>query len=230
MTNIQYRDIILAFKEFLKNHRNVQTVIDVQISNFQANEQFYPAVVIVPSTSSTNLGSLSLQFSIFFCDVILADGKNTRDVYSETLEIAKDFISTFTDNPDLDWSLANECSLTPFEERLDDETGGWQLDCTVEVPFSHSVCDIPLNNVAPVDLPPQADFVTYILSNHVTVKNKSINYDRLSWEFSGANVQDTVRDELAKLVYPEPGTYTIKLTAYHAGFPDSICTKTITIQ
>lgn len=146
MTNIQYRDIILAFKEFLKNHRNVQTVIDVQVSNFQANEQFYPAVVIVPSTSSVNLGSLSLQFSIFFCDVILADGKNTRDVYSETLEIAKDFISNFTDNPDLDWSLANECSLTPFEERLDDETGGWQLDCTVEVPFGHNVCDMPLKD------------------------------------------------------------------------------------
>ena len=230
MNNIQYKNIISAFKEFLASHRNVNTVIDVQMAEFQASERLYPAVVIVPSTSSSTSGSILLQFSIFFCDVLLADKSNTRDIYNDTLETAKDFISYFTGDPDVSWGLLSDCTLTPFEEQLDDFVGGWQLDCTVEVPFTHGVCDLPLNYLTPVDLPPQADFVVYVISNHVTVINKSINYDRLTWEFTGANVQDTVKDELAKLVYPAPGTYTIKLTASRGSYPDSECIKTITIQ
>lgn len=228
--DMQYRNIINSFKAFLSQHRNVQQVVDSQNYDFQAKENTYPAVVIVPGISNTTSATINLQFSIFFCDVLIADKSNCRDVYNDTLETAKDFIAYFTGDPDESWGLTEDCTLTPFEEQLDDFVAGWQLDCTVEIPFSHGICDIPLSMLEPVDLPPQADFVAYILSNHVTVVNKSVNYDRLSWELADANVQDLVKDELAKLVYPGPGTYTIKLTAYRAGYPESICTKTITIQ
>ncbi len=228
--DVQYRDIINTFKTFLSQHRNVQQVIDSQNYDFQAKENTYPAVVIVPGISTTTSATVNLQFSLFFCDVLIADKSNCRDVYNDMLEVAKDFIAYFTGDPDTSWGLTEDCTLTPFEEQLDDFVAGWQLDCTVEIRFSHGICDLPLKNVSPVDLPPQADFVAFILANHVTVVNKSVNYDQLSWEFTGANVQDMVRDELAKLVYPEPGTYTIKLTAYRAGYPESTCIKTITIQ
>lgn len=226
----QYRDIVSAFKSFLTQHRNVQKVIDSQNYDFQAQENEYPAVVIVPGTSTTNIGTVQMQFSIFFCDVLLADKVNCRDVYNDMLETAKDFISYFTGDPDTSWGLLPDCTLIPFEEHLDDSLAGWQLDCTVELPFSHGICDIPLDSIAPVDLPPQSDFVTYIVSNHVTVVSKSKNYDHLTWEYSGANVQDIVRDDLARLVYQQPGTYIITLTAYRSGYPESVCTKTITIQ
>lgn len=226
----QYRDIVNSFKSFLTQHRNVQKVIDSQNYDFQTQENEYPAVVIVPGTSTTNIGAVQMQFSIFFCDVLLADKGNCRDVYNDMLETAKDFISYFTGDPDTSWGLLPDCTLIPFEEHLDDSLAGWQLDCTVELPFRHGICDIPLDSISPVDLPPQSDFVTYIVSNHVTVVSKSKNYDHLTWECSGANVQDIVRDELARLVYPQPGTYIITLTAYRSGYPESVCTKTITIQ
>lgn len=228
--NTQYRDIVNAFKNFLTQHRNVQKVIDSQNYDFQAQENEYPAVVIVPGTSTTNIGAVQMQFSIFFCDVLLADKSNCRDVYNDMLETAKDFISYFTGDPDTSWGLLPDCTLIPFEEHLDDFLAGWQLDCTIELPFHHGICDLPLEIIEPVDLPPQADFVVFIVSNHVTIVNKSKNYEHLQWEYSGANVQDITRDELVRLVYPEPGTYEIKLTAYRTGYEPSICTKTITIQ
>lgn len=230
MNNIQYRDIVNAFKAFLSQHRYVQTVIDSQNYDFQARENNYPAVVIVPTASSGTSGSILLGFSLFFCDVLLTDKSNCRDVYNDTLEVAKDFIAYFTGDPDTSWGLTSDYTLLPFEEKLDDFLGGYELDCTVELPFRHGICDIPLDSIEPVDLPPQADFVVFIVSNHVTIVNKSKYYDHLQWEYSGANVQDISRDELVKLVYPTPGTYEIKLTSYRSGYPESVCTKTITIQ
>ena len=144
--DVQYRDIITAFKTFFDAHMGVQSVIDAQVYNFQANEESYPAVVIVPNVSNGTIGSVQVNFSIFFCDVLIADGSNTRDVYSDTLEVAKDFVSYFTNPTDLEWSLMEDFSLTPFEEKFDDIVGGWQLDCSVEIPFRHSICDIPFKN------------------------------------------------------------------------------------
>lgn len=140
-----YRDIIISFKSFLNNHKGVSQVIDAQTWNYQAIDNIYPTVIIVPGVSSGTSGSILLSFSIFFCDAIIADGINTRDVYSDMLEIAKDFISYFTGSPDLDWSITTDFTLTPFEERFDDIVGGWELDCSVEIPFKHSVCNIPID-------------------------------------------------------------------------------------
>lgn len=142
LSNITYRDVVEAFKDFLSQHPSVSTVIDEQQYDFQASENLYPAVVIVPNMSTGTSNTLLLNFSIFFCDVLIADKSNTRDVYTETLEIAKDFLAYFTNANKYNWSLQPDFTLTPFEEQLDDFLCGWQLDCTVEMPFSHDYCGL----------------------------------------------------------------------------------------
>lgn len=142
MKNIRYKDIINAFETFLLQHPSVSTVIDEQQYDFQASENLYPAVVIIPTLSTGTSATIVLNFSIFFCDVLIADKSNTRDVYTETLEIAKDFIAYFTNANKYDWSLQPDFTLTPFEEQLDDFLGGFELDCAVEMPFSHDYCGL----------------------------------------------------------------------------------------
>lgn len=144
MEGVTYREIIKEFKTFLNAHKGVSQVIDTQTWDYQAMTNIYPCVIIVPSISTGTSGSILLAFSIFFCDAIIADGSNTRDVYSDMLEVAKDFVSYFTGSPDLNWGLMVDFTLTPFEEKFDDIVGGWQLDCNVEIPFNHSVCNLPL--------------------------------------------------------------------------------------
>ena len=129
------------------------------------------------------------------------------------------------------WNLQpDSISLEPFEQKFDDIVAGWRLSVSVLIPFRKNVCEIPLSDVAPVPLPPVADFTVYINGHNVTITNKSMFYDEINWVYDGANVQSLDGDgNLFLLTYPNAGTYTITLTAKNEGFPDSVATKTITI-
>lgn len=229
--NTTYRDIIFAFKDFLSQHKGVNQVVDAQTWNYQALENIYPTVIIVPSTSSGTNASVLLSFSIFFCDILIADGSNTRDVYSDMLEVVKDFISYFTGSPELDWTINSDFTLTPFEERFDDTVAGWELDCTVEIMFNHSVCNLPIEDYSPSILPPQAHFIYSIVGDTVILYNKSTNYDDLTWDLPGSIEESIFYINSNKMIIKfNPGTWTITLTAKRQGFQDSTYTQIIEIN
>jgi hypothetical protein len=68
---------------------------------------------------------------------------NEDEVLSDQLQVAQDFISSLTNDPNEDWTLSASVSLTRFVESRDDRTAGWQATMTFEIPYSHSVCEIP---------------------------------------------------------------------------------------
>lgn len=230
MINANYNDIINEMDEFFNRHQLVNSFISGQLYDFQAKENIYSAVVLVPTISTIQNSQLNLSFDLYFVDRIVEDGTNTKDVYNDELQIAQDFVSYFSNRPNK-WNLQpDNINIEPFEQKFDDILGGWRLSVSVLLPFYRNVCEIPLNDVQPVPLPPIADFTAYVIYNRVTISNKSLNYDELSWTYDGANVQNIDGDgNLFYLVYPTAGTYTITLTAKNDGFPDSISTKTITI-
>lgn len=119
----------------------------MQYSDFNSYENPYPAVIFVPQLSTLNNTQLELNFNLFFSDLLTATRNNTNSVYNETLEVAKDFVSYFADNENVDWSLEGSATVQPFEEKFDDSIiAGWVLNCTAVLPFNKSVCDIPLKN------------------------------------------------------------------------------------
>jgi len=144
MNRITYNDIIKAFRDFCDKHYQVAQFVDVEQAEFQPMDSKFPSVVVTPMPSTIGNGSVTLQFAVIFADILIADNSNGRDVYSDTLEILKDFVAWFTNNPDLDWSLTRELSIEPFFEKFDDILAGWILSASVEVPFDHNVCDIPV--------------------------------------------------------------------------------------
>jgi PKD repeat protein len=228
--NITYTDVLEEIRDFFDRHQLVNSYVDGQLYDFQAKENIYSAVVLVPTTSNIMNTQLNLSFDLYFVDRIVEDGTNTKDVYNDELQIVLDFISYFS-NRNGKWNLQpDSISLEPFEQKFDDIVAGWRLSVSVLIPFRKNVCEIPLNDVAPVPLPPVADFNVYINGHNVTITNKSMFYDELNWTYDGANVQSLDGDgNLFLLTYPTSGTYTITLTAKNEGFPDSISTKTITI-
>ena len=231
MINATYTDILKEIRVFFNRHQLVNSFVDGQMYDFQAKENIYSAVVLVPTASTIQSTQLNLSFDLYFVDRITEDGSNTRDVYNDELTVAQDFISYFSNRPNK-WNLSPEnISIEPFEQKFDDILAGWRLSVSVLLPFFKNVCEIPLNDVVPTPLPPIADFTAYVIANRVTVSNRSINYSDLTWEYDGANVQSLDGDgNLFNLIYPAAGTYTIKLTARNEGFPDSVSTKTITIM
>lgn len=230
MITATFTDIQNEIRGFFNRHLMVNSFIASQTYDFQAKDNIYSAVVFVPTISTIQGRQLNLGFDIYFVDRITEDGSNTADVYNDELTVATDFVAYFSGRSGK-WNLQGDnITIEPFEQKFDDILAGWRLSVSVLLPFYKNVCDIPLNDVAPVPLPPVADFTAYVIANRVTVSNRSVNYSELSWEYDGANVQSLDGDgNLFNLVYPEAGTYTIKLTAKNEGFPDSVSTKTITI-
>ncbi len=68
---------------------------------------------------------------------------NEDEVLSDQLQTAQDFISALTNDPNEDWTLSASVSLTRVVESRDDRTAGWQATMTFEIPYGHSVCEIP---------------------------------------------------------------------------------------
>lgn len=228
--NITYTDVLQEIRYFFESHLLVNSFIDGQLYDFQSKENIYSAVVLVPTNSTIANTQLNLSFDLYFVDRITEDGSNTKNVYNDELQIAQDFITYFS-NRNGKWNLQpDSITLEPFEQKFDDIVAGWRLSVSVLIPFRKNVCDIPLSDVAPVPLPPLADFSVYIKENKVTIQNKSLFYSEISWTYEGANIQSIAGGDLVNLVYPNAGTYTITLTAKNDGFPDSVCSKTITIN
>ena len=230
MITATYTDIQKEIRGFFNRHLMVNSFIASQTYDFQAKDNIYSAVVFVPTISTIQGRQLNLGFDIYFVDRITEDGSNTADVYNDELTVAMDFVSYFSGRSGK-WNLQDgNITIEPFEQKFDDILAGWRLSVSVLLPFYKNVCDIPLNDVAPVPLPPVADFTAYINGHNVTIVNKSKFYDELNWTYDGANVQSLDGDgNLFLLTYPNAGTYTITLTAKNEGFPDSVSTKTITI-
>lgn len=231
MINATYTDILNEIRDFFSRHQLVNSFVDGQMYDFQAKENIYSAVVLVPTISNIQNTQLNLSFDLYFVDRITEDGSNTRDVYNDELQIVQDFIAYFS-NRSNNWNLDPEnINIEPFEQKFADLLGGWRLSVSVLLPFYKNVCEIPLANEAPIPLAPIADFTFFMVtSNSVRIENKSLYYDQLTWTYDGANVQNIDGDgNLFYLEYPNAGTYTITLTAKNEGYPDSVATKTITI-
>lgn len=145
--NVTYNQIIADIKDFFNRHLQVNLFVDMQYYDFNANGQnLYPATILVPQLSNISNTQMNLNFNMFFADLLNSDRTNTREVYSDMLDVARDFLSYFQDYEDSrDWCIQNDSTIQPFEEKFDDAiVAGWVLNFTVELPFSKSICDIPM--------------------------------------------------------------------------------------
>ena len=118
----------------------------------------YPLVFADVQSATTDAGTLSLVVGVYFSDRVesiasmggvvsgsplLGWQDNEDEVLSDQLQIAQDFIASLTNDPSEDWTLSTTVNLTRFVESRDDRTAGWQATMTFEIPFGHSVCEIP---------------------------------------------------------------------------------------
>lgn len=144
MKNFEYINVITEIRDFFNRHKMVNSYVDNQTYDFQAKENIYSAVILVPTTSTVNNTQLNLNFDLYFCDRMTEGNENAKDVYTDELNIALDFIAYFSDRNGK-WNLnSDSITLEPFEQKFDDLVGGWRLSCEVVLPFYRNVCDIPL--------------------------------------------------------------------------------------
>lgn len=143
MTYIHYTDIVQDIKTFFDNHIAVNQFLNISEADFNANKNVFPAVILVPQPSTFYRNQLNLSFNLVVCDILTESRDNTKDVYSDTLDIIRDFLAEFTDNPELDWGIDENETVTPFEEKYDDILAGWVLNFNILVPISLNQCEVP---------------------------------------------------------------------------------------
>lgn len=140
---MRYIDLIQKFRDFSTNHLQVNTYFNGETFDFQSQESIYPAIITVNMTSSIEIGSTNLSFDIFVVDKMKSDMSNKDEIFSETLDIAQDFIAYFDDDLDIG---QDSISLQPVFDSLDDKICGWIISVTFLLENTRNECKIPLVN------------------------------------------------------------------------------------
>lgn len=142
---ITYNNIVSAIKDFFDRHLQVKQFLCLDNYDEEALENVYVTALLVPQQSTINGSQMTLNFNLFIVDLLNSDGSNKKDVYSDTLEIIRDFIAYFTGSPCIDFTIGESTTVSPINEKfVDDIVCGWVLTFGVDLQFSLDSCNIPL--------------------------------------------------------------------------------------
>lgn len=142
---ITYNNIVSAIKDFFDRHLQVKQFLCLDNYDEEALENVYVTALLVPQQSAINGSQMTLNFNLFIVDLLNSDGSNKKDVYSDTLEIIRDFVAYFTGSPCTDFTIGESTTVSPINEKfVDDIVCGWVLTFGVDIPFSLDSCNIPL--------------------------------------------------------------------------------------
>lgn len=142
-----YKDIVDMIEDFSNNHLQLNSFYSGKLWNFEAEQNIYPALVILPTTSTIQRGTIQLTFNIVIADILNSDKSNLDFIYSNTLQILTDLFSYLNNNDnDTNYTILDEgFTAEPFEESFDDILAGWIGTVNIIVPFKASSCNIPLS-------------------------------------------------------------------------------------
>lgn len=125
--------------------------------NFEISteQQNYPLMWASVGPSTIAGKTLSLGMVILILDIVSDDGRNDKDILSDTLSISQDIVSMLKD-PALqdDFTIGDNITIEPLFEAFPDVVNGWRIDFTVDLAFESNRCQVPFNgNVFPPVVP-----------------------------------------------------------------------------
>lgn len=143
---VTYNSIVRDIRNFFQHHLQVHQFLHLTQWDEESRENLYVTALLVPQQSNINNTQIDLNFNLFIVDLLNSDRSNQRDVFDDTLSIVQDFVAYFSDNGCIDWDMNQNATVQPITEKpFDDVLSGWVLNFTVSIPFSKSVCDLPLD-------------------------------------------------------------------------------------
>lgn len=138
-----YLKIIDILKQFSVSHKQLNTFFSGKQYDFQAKENLYPALIVLPVNGIIQKGESEIVLNIILADLLKSDMSNLDDIYSDMFQIAQDIFATLN-NSDIDIFIDESgFSVESFQESMDDILAGWILTITIKFPFSGNSCLIP---------------------------------------------------------------------------------------
>ena len=145
---MNFRKIYEDLKTITKNHKFInsfgfgdikQLTYLTQVRNNEDNPNnspkstVYPLMFVIPQTAQTDTRTMDYTFNILVMDIINDDYSNEIDVWSDTLQSARDIAAHFKYSSEYreDYNIEPNFSFQPFSERFDDYVSGWNLTLTI---------------------------------------------------------------------------------------------------
>lgn len=150
-----YNNIIDSFRWFADNHYQLNGFIDNHPLEANKSEGVdYPLLAIYPGISNINGNEMILNFNVFIFDLLESDYSNEREILSDNLLIANDFINYYARSEEQLGFYVDETTVTmePFAENfessedtnIEDDVAGWYLDVNIHLDNTMNNCNIPM--------------------------------------------------------------------------------------
>tara|TARA_R110002050_G_scaffold22178_3_gene60725 strand:- start:1529 stop:1966 length:438 start_codon:yes stop_codon:yes gene_type:complete len=142
--NKTYNNIIDSLKLVGDKHLMIKKVEsgDLWDMDLEKNTK-YPLMFINPESVTANVTTLTMNFRIFICDLVMADDSNEQEILSDTLQIALDVITLIREQSYEGLYTQDDFNIEPFTERFDNALAGWTFNLPVEVENDYQTCNIP---------------------------------------------------------------------------------------
>lgn len=136
--------LINLLRKFGDAHQQINEFGRGDIPEIAASKDVtYPLMWVVISTATYRQSVMEYPVRIIFADLIYQDKRNELEVQSDMLQVAQDTIAYLRDNPDFDFTLGADPSISFFSDRLSDLVAGVDLNILVRDPKPLDRCVIP---------------------------------------------------------------------------------------
>lgn len=144
MASQTLNQVVQTIKEIGEAHGQIKTVFFGNLVDFlsKGSDNVYPAMFYDLTGSSISGTTLTMNFSLYFMDRMLAEQSNETEVLSDQLSIAQDIIAQLKFN-DFDFYIQENVTLTYFMEDTPDLLAGVKADISLDLPFNADRCQVP---------------------------------------------------------------------------------------
>lgn len=144
MASQTLNQVVKTIKDIAEAHEQINTVYFGNLPYFLSHEtdNKYPAMFYDFTGSSISGTTLTLNFSLYFMDRMLAEQTNETEVASDQLSICQDIIAQLRFN-DFDFVIQDSVPMTHFTEDTPDLLAGVKADISLDLPYTSDRCVVP---------------------------------------------------------------------------------------
>ena len=143
-----YKEMLEDWRMFSEAHQQIRSFgfgdITQVINDLKTKQEpLYPKLMIIPDTSRIDPNLMHIDWRVIICDIVEIDLSNQVNVWSDTLEIAKDFYSkVFMSDYQVNW----DAHLKPWFQKEQTVLAGWEFTLPTNQKYDYNRCIIPTNN------------------------------------------------------------------------------------
>jgi hypothetical protein len=145
-----YEQIILDWEQFADAHEQINSfgygdITQLIDDNTTKKTPLFPRLYFQPETTTLGTNHMHITWRVIICDIVDDDLSNQQDIWSDTLEIAKDlFAKSYLSDYDVEWNA----DLVPWFQETPTVLAGWTLTMNVQQKFDYNRCTLPIDTFA----------------------------------------------------------------------------------